>query len=65
MEATDTQAYFLAGHSAPAGVYRETQTGRELRLEVEGMLPATGNGHVAVYVPLPPTWAELRCQKRV
>ena len=51
--------YFLAGHPAPAGVYREMQTGREIRLEEGAILPATCDGHVGVYVPLPLTWAEL------
>ena len=67
METSDTQrkatgdpaAYLLAGHVAPAGVYHETQTGRELRMEEAGVLPATFDGHVAVYVRHPRTWAEM------
>jgi len=39
------------------------QTGRDLRMEEEGVLPATCDGHVAVYIRLPLTWAELRRQK--
>ena len=62
-ETTDTLAYFLAGRQAPAWVYREMQTGRDLRMEEEGVLPATCDGHVAVYIRLPLTWAELRRQK--
>lgn len=50
--------YFLAGHPAPAGIYRETQTGHKLRVEEEDLLPATCDGHVAVYVRQAMTWAD-------
>lgn len=32
-------------------------------MEEEGVLPATCDGHVAVYIRLPLAWAELRRQK--
>jgi len=64
-EDTTHLAYFLAGHVAPAGVYREEQTGRELRLEEAGILPATCDGHVAVYLRQPLTWSERRCHNKV
>jgi len=60
----DHLAYFLAGHMAPTGVYREIQTGRELRLEEGGILPATCDGHVAVYVRQAMTWAEKDSSKK-
>ena len=57
-EAQDSLGYFLAGHRAPTGTYREMQTGREIRMEEADILPATCDGHVAVYVRRPSTWAE-------
>ena len=54
----ETLGYFLAGHTAPVGIYREIQTGREVQMEEAGILPATCDGHVAVYVRRPITWAE-------
>ena len=55
----DHLAYFLAGHPVPAGIYREMETGRELCMEEESILPATCDGHVAVYTRQPVTWSEL------
>lgn len=60
----DQPPYFLAGHSAPAGLYREMQTGRELQMKEEGILPATCDGHVAVYIRQPLTWAEMEYSKK-
>ena len=51
---------FVAGHSAPAGTYRLVETGREVSLDQEDILPATLDGHIAVYERRPPTWAELK-----
>ena len=51
--------YFLAGHPVSAGLYRDMESRRELRMEEESILPATYDGHVAVYVKLPLTWSEL------
>ena len=50
---------FLAGHPAPAGTYRQVETGQEVRLDQEGVLPATLDGHIAAYERRPPTWADL------
>ncbi len=50
---------FLAGHTALAGTYRLAETGQEVRLDQEDILPATFDGHVAVYERRPLTWAEL------
>jgi hypothetical protein len=55
----DPLAYFLAGHPAPSGIYREIQTGREIQMEEAGILPASCDGHVAVYIRRPLTWAEI------
>ncbi|WP_119322182.1 hypothetical protein [Capsulimonas corticalis] len=56
----DDTSIFLAGHRAPAGVYRLVGTHREVRLDQDDILPATNDGHVAVYEPLAQTWADLR-----
>lgn len=53
-------ALFLAGHIAPAGVYRMFGRTREVHLEIEGMLPASLDGRVAVYQRRGTTWAERR-----
>jgi len=50
---------FLAGHTAPAGTYRQVETGQEVRLDQDGPLPAAFDGHIAVYKRRPPTWADL------
>ena len=63
--AQDQTGYFLAGHSVPPGTYRETQTGREIQIEGSGILPATCDGHVGVYVRRPRTWAELAEQNEL
>ena len=55
---------YIAGQKAPAGVYRETKTGREIRLELETILPATFDGHVAEYVLLPATWSEITSKNK-
>ena len=54
---------FLAGHAAPAGTYRQVETGHEVRLDLEDVLPATCDGHVAVYIRQPMTWAEMQCRE--
>jgi len=53
-------ALFLAGHIAPAGVYHMFGRKREVRLDVEGILPASLDGRVAVYQRRGTTWAERR-----
>ncbi len=51
---------FLAGHAAPAGTYRQVETGQEVRLDQEDILPATLDGHIAAYERRPLTWAEAQ-----
>jgi len=41
---------YLAGHRAPAGNYREQNSGRMVQLEREDTLPASLNGRVACYM---------------
>ena len=49
---------YLAGHLVPAGKYRQIGGSREIRLDHEDILPASLDGRVACYEPLPSTWAE-------
>ncbi len=56
--AGEEAALFLAGHTAPAGIYCLVGTDKEIRLDQEDVLPATCNGQVATYVRRPTTWAE-------
>ena len=46
---------YLAGHRAPAGRYRRVDVPDERVVELAdaGVLPASLDGHVAVYRPLP------------
>jgi hypothetical protein len=50
--------YFLAGQSAPAGLYREINTGREVQLKAGDYLPASLDGNVAAYVCVTYTWRQ-------
>jgi hypothetical protein len=47
----------LAGQTAPAGIYRETGSGRWVQLTEAGVLPASFDGRIACYVPVH-TWAQ-------
>ncbi len=51
---------FLAGRTAPAGTYRLVETDREVRLDQDGVLPATCDGRIAVYERRAPTWSEMQ-----
>jgi len=39
----------LAGDRVTAGLYREIESGREVRIATEDYLPATNDGRVAAY----------------
>jgi hypothetical protein len=54
------EAEFHAGDRAPAGVYVQLDTFRVVNLDREDTLPATLDGHVAVYIRRASTWAEIR-----
>jgi hypothetical protein len=53
-----TANLYLAGERVPAGLYRDVESGREIRLETEDYLPATLDGRVAAYVCLLSIWGE-------
>ncbi len=48
--------HYLAGQCVPSGIYRDAETGRVVRLEEHGHLPASLDGRVAVYVCVEYTW---------
>jgi len=58
-EVVDSVGVLLAGQRGVAGIYRDVETGREVVLEQDGVLPAACDGRVAVYVLRPATWGEL------
>jgi hypothetical protein len=47
---------YLAGQSVPSGLYRDTDSGREVHLEQPDYLPASLDGRVAVYTCVEYTW---------
>jgi hypothetical protein len=57
-DAGDETVQFHAGHTAPAGTYLLVGTEREIRLDQEAVLPASFDGHIAVYERRAPTWGE-------
>jgi hypothetical protein len=61
-DAGDESVQFLAGHTAPAGTYRLVGTDRKISLDQEAILPATFDGHIAVYERHSPTWGEAQGQ---
>ena len=54
---------YLAGQGAPPGLYCDTETGREVRLDQQGYLPASLDGRVAVYRGVEYTWAQHRARR--
>lgn len=50
---------YLAGERVSAGMYKQVGGARQIRVELEDVLPATLDGQVACYVRVH-TWAELR-----
>lgn len=55
-----TSDLYLAGERVPAGTYREVESGREIRLETEGFLPAILDGRVAAYMSVLYTWGQIQ-----
>ena len=60
----DSTEVSLAGQSVPAGIYRNVETGREVVMENDGILPGACDGRVAVYTRRPATWGELASVRR-
>jgi hypothetical protein len=56
---------YSAGAYAPSGTYVDVDTGRIVRLDREGRLPASLDGRAAVYVAQPRTWGSRTRAKRV
>lgn len=49
---------FLAGQRVPSGVYRHIESGREVRLDKEDILPASLDGRVACYQRIRHLWSQ-------
>lgn len=49
---------YQAGQRVPPGIYLTLEGGREVHLSQEDALPATCDGHVAVYLRRPEIWSE-------
>jgi len=54
---------YLAGQCVPSGIYRDTDTGREIRLDEHDHLPASLDGRVAVYICVEYTWSQHQVQR--
>ena len=51
---------YQAGQWVPPGIYLPLEGGQEVELAQEGALPATSDGHVAVYLRRPASWSEQK-----
>lgn len=51
---------YLVGERAPAGVYRDVETNRQLRLEREAELPLSLDGRAVIYVRVDKREAEMQ-----
>ena len=49
---------YTAGQVVPPGRYRDPDRGRQIILEIEGSLPASLDGRVAVYVSIEHVWRQ-------
>ncbi len=58
----DAVDIYQAGQRVPPGVYLPLEGGREVHLNQEDTLPATCDGHVAVYLRRPKSWSERQTQ---
>ena len=53
---------YIAGEHVPSGLYRDIDTRREVRLDQDGMLPASLDGRIAAYVCVEYTWIQHRAR---
>jgi hypothetical protein len=51
---------YQAGQRVPPGIYLPLEGGREVNLAQEDALPATLDGHIAVYLRRPESWSEQK-----
>lgn len=51
---------FRAGERVPAGLYRQIDSRRMVRLHGEDYLPASLDGRVACYERIDDTWEQIR-----
>jgi len=60
----DGEEVFRAGQFAPAGTYLDTDNGRQVTLENNGLLPASLDGRRAYYKRYERTWGTPKFQER-
>lgn len=53
---------YLAGQTVPSGMYREIDTGREVRVGEHDQLPASLDGRVAAYICVEYTWGQRQVE---
>lgn len=51
--AADFEEHFLAGHQVGAGIYHRIGSHQQVVLDSDGVLPASCDGRVAVYIRRP------------
>ena len=51
---------YFAGERVPAGIYKNTESGRQVCLTQEDFLPASMDGRVACYTRLRFTWSQIQ-----
>jgi hypothetical protein len=56
---------YQAGQRVPPGIYLSLEGGREVHLSQVDALPATCDGHVAVYLRRPESWSEQKKAAKV
>ena len=54
------EPFYLAGETAPPGLYVEISSGRQVTLETEDFLPASLNGQVACYRRVSCMWRQIQ-----
>ncbi len=64
VEEFEVEEGFVAGQLAPAGTYEDLETHRLVYLPHADLLPASCDGHVAIYAQKPPSWGEVVADRR-
>lgn len=57
-----TDEVYLAGERVSAGIYRKIGNGFRIRLDDDGVLPASLDGRVACYIRETPRWEQTNRQ---
>jgi hypothetical protein len=54
---------YIAGDRVPSGLYREVDSGRKVRLNEDGRLPASLDDRIAAYVCVEHTWIQHQARR--